>query len=99
MVQNGRLTPFNAALKPAGESIALNEIERGHYRTASSVQIRSLKKDFGLANLGFATDYTRDADSVVFANPMDSGPQLVPPPGNHKKLDVVARHLLGRSAT
>ncbi len=99
MVQNGRLTPFNAALKPAGESVALNEIERGHYRTASSVQIRSMKMDFGLANLGFATDYTRDANSVVFANRMDSVPQLVAPPGIHKMMDLIAGDFLRVLAT
>ena len=55
MVQNGRLTPFTAALKPAGESIALDELARGHYRTVSSVQIKSMKMNFGLANMAFAT--------------------------------------------
>jgi hypothetical protein len=99
MVQNGRLTPFNAAFKPAGEGVALNEIERGHYRTTSSIQIHSMKMDFGLANLGFATDYTRDANSVVFANRMDSVPQLVAPPGIHKMMDLIAGEFLRALAT
>ncbi len=99
MVQNGRLTPFNAAMKPAGEGIALNEIGHGNYRTASSVLIKSLKMNFGLDNLGFATDYSRDANSVVFANRMDSVPQLVAPPGIHKMMDLIAGEFLRVMAT
>jgi hypothetical protein len=99
MVQNGRLTPFNAAMKPAGEGIALNEIEHGHYRTASSVLVKSLKMNFGLDNLGFATDYSRDANSVVFANRMDLTPQLVAPPGIHKMMDLIAGEFLRVMAT
>ena len=99
MVQNGRLTPFNTAMKPAGEGVALNEIQRGHYRTASSVNIKSLKMNFGLDNLGFATDYSRDANSVVFANRMDSVPQLVAPPGIHKMMDLIAGEFLRVMAT
>jgi hypothetical protein len=99
MVQNGRLTPFNAAMKPAGEGVALNEIQHGHYRTASSVNINSLKMNFGLDNLGFATDYSRDANSVVFANRMDSIPQLVAPPGIHKMMDLIAGEFLRVMAT
>jgi len=99
MVQNGRLTPFNAALKPAGESIALGELERGHYHTVSSVQIRSLKMNFGLANMAFATDYSRDANSVSFENRMDAVPELVAPPGIHKVMDMVAGEFLRVMAT
>jgi hypothetical protein len=99
MVQNGRLTPFNAALKPAGDSVALNEIESGHYHTVSSVQIRSLKLDFGLAGLGFATDYSRDANAVTFVNRMDSIPELIAPPGIHKVMDLIAGEFLRILAT
>ena len=99
MVRNGRLTPFNAALKPAGESIALDELERGHYHTVSSVQIRSMKMDFGLANMAFATDYSRDANSVSFVNRMDAVPELVAPPGIHKVMDMVAGEFLRVMAT
>lgn len=99
MVQNGRLTPFSAAMKPAGEGIALDEIERGHYHTVSSVQIRSLKMTFGLANMAFATDYVRDANAVTFANRMDAVPELVAPPGIHKMMDLIAGEFLRVLAT
>jgi hypothetical protein len=99
MVQNGRLTPFNAALKPAGESIALDELVRGHYRTVSSVQIKSMKMNFGLANMAFATDYSRDANVVSFVNRMDAVPELVAPPGIHKVIDLVAGEFLRVMAT
>ena len=81
------------------DTTALNEIERGHYRTASSVNINSLKMNFGLDNLGFATDYSRDTNSVVFANRMDSVPQLVAPPGIHKMMDLIAGEFLRVMAT
>lgn len=99
MVQNGLLTPFNAALKPAGEGIALDAIERGHYRTVSSVEVRSLKMKFGLDHLSFATDYSRDANAVTFTNHMDSVPELVAPPGIHKVMDLIAGEFLRVLAT
>ncbi len=99
MVRNGRLTPFNALLKPAGESIALDAIERGHYRTVSSIEINSLKMHFGLDHLSFATDYSRDANVVTFANQMDSVPELVAPPGIHKMMDLIAGEFLRVLAT
>jgi len=99
MVQNGRLTPFNAALKQSGESVALDVLERGPYQTVSSVQIRSLKMNFGLANMAFATDYSRDANAVSFENRMDAVPELVAPPGIHKVMDMVAGEFLRVMAT
>jgi hypothetical protein len=99
MVQNGQLTAFTPALKPSGDNVALDEIERGHYHTISSVQIRSLKMTFGLANMAFATDYTRDASGVTFANHMDAVPDLVAPPGIHKMMDLIAGEFLRVLAT
>ena len=99
MVQNGRLTPFNAALKPAGDGIALDEIASGHYRTVSSVRINSMKLNFGLDDVSFATDYKRDATTVAFENRMDSIPQLIAPPGIHKVIDMIAGEFLRVMAT
>ena len=99
MLRNGLLTPFNAAMQPAGDSIALNEITRGSYRTIESGQITSLRMDFGLANIGFATDYRRDSAAVTLANRMDTVPQLIAPPGVHQMLDLIAGDFLRVMAT
>ena len=72
MLRNGLLTPFNAAMQPAGDSVALGEITRGSYRTLASGQMTSLAMNFGLANIGFTTDYRRDADTCTFVNRMNA---------------------------
>jgi hypothetical protein len=94
MIRAGLLTPFNAAMQPAGDGVALNEIARGSYRTLASVQVTSLAMNFGLANLGFATDYRRDLGSVTFVNRMDAVPQLIAPPGVHQVMDLIAGDFL-----
>jgi hypothetical protein len=99
MIRNGLLTPFNAAMQPAGDSIALNEITQGSYRTLASGQITSLKMNFGLANIGFATDYRRDQAVVTFVNRMDAVPQLIAPPGVHQMMDLIAGDFLRVLAT
>ena len=99
MLRNGLLTPFNAAMQPAGDSVALNEVARGSYRTLASGQITSLAMNFGLADIAFKTDYSRDAGTVTFVNRMDAVPQLVAPPGVHQVMDLVAGDFLRVLAT
>ncbi|MGC2494577.1 MAG: hypothetical protein WA410_17180 [Candidatus Binatus sp.] len=99
MIRNGLLTPFNAAMQPAGDSVAIGEITRGSYRTLASGQITSLAMNFGLANIGFTTDYRRDADTCTFVNRMNAIPQLVAPPGVHQVMDLVAGDFLRVLAT
>jgi len=99
MIQGGLLTPFNDAMQPAGAGIALNEIARGRYRTLASVQVTSLAMNFGLSNVGFATDYRRDLGSVTFVNRMDAVPQLIAPPGVHQMMDLIAGDFLRGLAT
>ncbi|MGD1028408.1 hypothetical protein [Candidatus Binatus soli] len=99
MIRGGLLTPFNAAMQPAGGSIALNEIARGSYRTLASAQVTSLAMNFGLANVEFATDYRRDLGSVTFVNRMDAVPQLIAPPGVHQVMDLIAGDFLRALAT
>ena len=99
MIRNGLLTPFNAAMQPAGDSVALGEITRGSYRTLASGQITSLAMNFGLANIGFTTDYRRDAGTCTFVNRMNAIPQLVAPPGVHQVMDLVAGDFLRVLAT
>jgi hypothetical protein len=99
MLRNGLLTPFNAAMQPAGGGVALDEITRGGYRTLASGQIRSLAMNFGLANIGFSTDYRRDSGVVTFDNRMNAVPQLIAPPGVHQVMDLVAGDFLRVLAT
>jgi hypothetical protein len=99
MLRDGLLTPFNAALQPTGDTIALGEITRGGYRTLASGQVTSLAMNFGLANIGFTTDYRRDASTVTFVNRMNAVPQLVAPPGVHQVMDLVAGDFLRGLAT
>jgi hypothetical protein len=94
MDRNGTLTPFNNAWKPAGESVALNQIEHGGYRTIASVFVNSMAMQFGLENISFATDYIRNPEQVVFDNRMNGVPQLVAPPGIHKMMDLIAGQFL-----
>jgi len=99
MLRDGLLTPFNAAMQPAGNSIALGEITRGNYRTLASGQVTSLAMNFGLANIGFTTDCRRSAGAVSFVNRMNAVPQLVAPPGVHQVMDLVAGDFLRVLAT
>jgi hypothetical protein len=99
MIRNGLLTPFNAAMQPAGEGVALNELTRGSYRTRASGVITSLKLHFGLGDIGFKTDYHRDAYTATFDNRMDEVPQLIAPPGVHQVMDLIAGEFLRVLAT
>ena len=86
-------------MQPAGDSVALGEITHGGYRTVASVQITSLRMNFGLTNIGFTTDYRRDAGAVTFDNRMNAVPELVAPPGVHQVMDLVAGDFLHVLAT
>jgi hypothetical protein len=99
MIRNGLLTPFNAAMQPAGDSVALGDLTRGSYRTVASGQITSLSMNFGLANIAFATDYRREAGATTFVNRMDAVPQLIAPPGVHQMMDLIAGDFLRVLAT
>ena len=99
MIRNGLLVPFNAKMQPAGEGVALNELKRASYRTRASGVITSLKLHFGLGDIGFKTDYRRDADAVTFDNRMDQVPQLIAPPGVHQVMDLIAGEFLHVLAT
>lgn len=99
MVREGRLTPFNASLQPAGEGVALNAIDQGSYRTLAAVRVTRLHMNFGLANIGFTTTYRRDPEAVVFESRMNTVPELVAPPGIHQAMDLVAGTFLRVLAT
>jgi hypothetical protein len=99
MVRGGRLTPFNASMQPAGDGVALSELDRGSYRTLAAVRVTSLHMNFGLANIGFTTTYRRTPDAVVFESRMNTVPKLVAPPGIHQVMDLVAGTFLQVLAT
>jgi hypothetical protein len=90
MVRNGMLTPFNANYEPAGESLALDQVRNGSYRSLAWVHIKSLSLTFGLDNLSFESDYLRDDHSMSLVNHMDAVPVLVAPPGIHQVMDLIA---------
>jgi hypothetical protein len=99
MIRDGLLTPFNSAMQPAADGVALNELTHGSYRTLSSGQVTSLAMNFGLANIEFSTDYRRDPDAVTFVNRMDAVPQLIAPVGVHQMIDLIAGNFLRGLAT
>lgn len=99
MVRGGRLTPFTASLQPAGDGVALSEIDRGSYRTLAVVRVTSLHMNFGLTNIGFTTMYRRTPDAVVFESRMNTVPELVAPPGIHQVMDLFAGTFLQVLAT
>ena len=99
MVRGGRLTPFNAALQPAGNGVALNTVEAGSYRTLAAVRVNSLGMTFGLTNIGITTTYRREPDAVVFQSRMSTVPELMAPPVIHQAIDLVAGTFLKVLAT
>lgn len=99
MVRDGRLAPFNAALQPAGEEVALNAIDNGTYRTLAAVRVTTLNMNFGLADIGFTTTYRRDRNAVVFESRMNTVPELVAPPGISQAMELVGGTFLRVLAT
>jgi hypothetical protein len=94
MDRNGLLAPFDKNYRPAGESVALQSVEHGSYRTEASVRVYRLGMVFGLDKVGFTTDYRRDGDSMVTMNTMNEVPNLIAPPGIHKVIDLIAGEFL-----
>jgi hypothetical protein len=99
MVRDGRLVPFSASLQPAGEGVALDDVDRGSYRSLASLRVTTLGMTFGLTNIGFTTTYQRDENAVAFGSRMNSVPELVAPPGIHKAMSLVAGTFLQVLAT
>jgi hypothetical protein len=94
MDRNGLLTPFDASFKPAGDGIALEQVDRGSYRTLATGHVASMAMNFGLGNVGFSTDYRRGEGEVNIDTRMNSVPQLIAPPGIHKAMDFIAGRFL-----
>lgn len=94
MVRDGLLVPFDKKFRPAGEGIALDRIDKGVQRSLAGVRVQSLGMQFGLDNLGFTTDYTRDGDSASFQSRMNAVPNLVAPPVIHGMLRYLAGEFL-----
>jgi len=99
MDRSGLLAPFDANYRPAGAGIAIEKMNGGNYHTTASVRVTALGMDFGLDNLSFATEFTREAHEVKFENRMDSAPVLIAPPGIHKVIDIIAGQFLQTLAT
>ncbi len=80
MVRQGMLTPFDESYRPAGAPVALDKVTRGAHFARTSLRVRRLGMDFGLDDIAFKGDYTRDGDSVTMDSRMDAVPKLVAPP-------------------
>lgn len=76
----GMLTPMDAGFAPAGQSVALDEIRQGRYRSITSVRVRSMGMTFGLDDLTFVTQYHRGGGSVKISSHMTEVPKVVAPP-------------------
>ncbi len=94
MDRGGLLTPFDSAFKPAGQSVALDQVAHGNYRTLATGRIVSMAMNFGLANVGFTTNYSRDGEQVNIDTRMNAVPELIAPPGIHKAMDFIAGRFL-----
>jgi hypothetical protein len=94
MVRDGLLVPFDQNFHPAGNGVALDRIDKGVQRSLAGVRVQSLGMSFGLDNLGFTTDYTRDCDSAAFQTRMNAVPNLVAPPVIHGMLKYLAGEFL-----
>jgi hypothetical protein len=94
MDQDGLLTPFDAAGRPAGAGIAIDRVLSGSYRTRASVSVRRLRMRFGLDHIGVASTFHRTPDAVVVESKMDQVPELVAPPVIHKIADLIAGEFL-----
>jgi hypothetical protein len=89
MLRRGMLTPFDDHFAPAGESVALDTLAHGTYRTVAAIHIQSYSLTFGLDNLNFVSEYTRDENSMTLINHMDAIPELVAPIGIHQVMDLI----------
>jgi hypothetical protein len=99
MIRHGQLTAFDAAYRPAGESIDLAGPGKGIYYTQTSATITRLDMTFGLSGLKFATDFHCDGDTVETTSTMETVPTLIAPPGIHKIIDLIAGEFLRKLAT
>jgi hypothetical protein len=94
VVRDGLLVPFDKNFHPAGQGIALDRIDKGVHRSLAGFRVQSLGMSFGLDNLGFTTDYTRNGDSATFQSRMNAVPNLVAPPVIHGMLKYLAGEFL-----
>jgi len=76
----GMLRPFDSSLAPAGPALAPQAVMHGHYRVAMRLHYTRLRLTFGLDDLNFTTDYSRDRDGLHFVTRMPAAPTLVAPP-------------------
>ena len=93
-MRDGMLVPLNAQLRPAGLPVSPNSITRAHWRSVTELTLHKFRTTFGLANIGFTTDYRRTGGRVVLTSHMDSVPQLVAPPAVSQMIRLIAGEFL-----
>ncbi len=94
MVRGGMLTPFDASYRPVGAPVAIDKITSGTHYARTSMRVRRLGMDFGLDDIAFTGDYTRQGDAVRMEGRMDAVPTLIAPPMIHQMARFIAGDFL-----
>jgi len=95
---DGMLRPFDAHFRPAGSPVALDALTRGSYRVTMQLHYTRFKLTFGLDDLTFITDYTRDPNGVRFVTRMPAAPTLVAPPVVRQVIRMLAEQFMSTMA-
>lgn len=93
LLRNGMLAPLSLAA--AGEPVALERLEHGHYRCAASLRVRQMGMEFGFDNLTIETDYHRSPSSLRLASYLSATPDLIAPPLMHGLLRMLGGEFMG----
>ena len=96
---SGMLRPFDASFSPGGPPLALAAVNHGSYRVTMRLHYTRLKLTFGLDDLTFITDYTRDRDGLRFVTRMPRPPVLVAPPVIKQMVRILAERFMAAMAT
>jgi hypothetical protein len=91
---SGMLRPFDSSFAPRGPALAPEAAIHGSYRVTMRLHYTRLKLTFGLEDLTFITDYTRDRDGLRFVTRMPSPPALVAPPIVQQVVRILAERFM-----
>lgn len=95
---SGMLQPFDSSFAPGGPALALAVANHGSYRVTMRLHYTRLKLTFGLDDLTFITDYTRDRDGLRFVTRMPAPPVLVAPPIIKQVVRILAERFMAAMA-
>ncbi len=95
---SGMLRPFDSSFAPDGPALAPEAVIHGSYRVTMRLRYTRLKLTFGLDDLTFTTDYSRDRDGIRFVIRMPSPPALVAPPIVQQVIRILAERFMATMA-